>query len=97
MLHPRTWLVSATAEPQMGLEESVLNDATLLSEIDNLMELREAAREHRRAKRAIKEQMPREPGRYRVGPYLLTISSRTGGGFAIKRWTALVPTIAQPE
>lgn len=90
-------MTTVTANPQMGLEEQVLDNPMLLLFIEDYLRFQYQAREYARAKRRIKKFQPQAEGRYRVGPYLLTIESMAGGGFQVKRWTTLVSTITTAE
>lgn len=85
---------SLSREPQMGLQEQTIFNVDLEVAIGDLLATRAAARSNRQAKKSVKRLMPQKPGRYRVGPYLLEVSTMDGGGIEIPEWSALVGRIS---
>ena len=82
-------VVRVKDEPQLGLEEKRLETVGLEETIGRMVDLVESVREYRDLRAQIKEVVRSMPeGEYRVGPYLLIVQERSGGGFGIKEWTA---------
>ena len=61
---------------QIHMDEQLLNNDALLEMCQTWDDNREEATKYSRALKEIKKNAPNEPGRYRVGPYVLIVSAK---------------------
>ena len=71
--------------------EQTIADEDLMEAIGDYLDHQEAAKAFNGAKARMKAKFKDKPeGRYRVGPYVVPINHRTGGGISIPTWEANV-------
>ena len=87
---PRRGGAKVTPQAEMG-EHVVLADEDLMIAIGDYLENKEAAKAYRVALTRMKDKFKDKPeGSYRVGPYVVTIIHREGGGLTIPEWSSNV-------
>lgn len=83
-------------DAQIGFDEMPILDDKLENDIAAYFELIEEHRNWTKSRAAIKAAMKDRPeGRYRIGPYILEVKERSGGGLSIPEWTSKVVSVSE--